>query len=217
MPNPPPLASRVLLIGWDAADWKIISPLMDAGQMPASCRDSSSRGVMGNISTLRPALSPILWNSIATGKRPDKHGILGFIEPSPDGNGIRPVSSTSRKTKALWNIVTQAGRKAHVVGWYASHPAEPINGVCVSNQFAETAQAHPEKGWPLPGGCGHPPMLRDAIANLRVHPEELSKTDLSLMIPRIGEIDLNADKRPGILAKLMAVGASVHAVATAIF
>ena len=215
MPNPPPLASRVLLIGWDAADWKIISPLMDAGQMPA-LSGLVERGVMGNISTLRPALSPILWNSIATGKRPDKHGILGFIEPSPDGNGIRPVSSTSRKTKALWNIVTQAGRKAHVVGWYASHPAEPINGVCVSNQFAETAQAHSEKGWPLPGGCVHPPMLRDAIANLRVHPEELSKTDLSLMIPRIDEIDLNADKRPGILAKLMAVGASVHAVATAI-
>src|SRR5215475_8945973 len=131
-----PLASRVLLIGWDAADWKILSPMMDAGLMPALSR-FVERGVMGNISTLRPALSPILWNSIATGKRPDKHGILGFIEPSPDGNGVRPVSSTSRKCKALWNIVTQSGGYAHVAGWYASHPAEPINGVCVSNQFAE--------------------------------------------------------------------------------
>ncbi len=89
-----PLASRVLLVGWDAADWKMISPLMDAGQMPALSR-FVERGVMGNISTLRPALSPILWNSIATGKRADKHGILGFIEPSADGNGIRPASSTS--------------------------------------------------------------------------------------------------------------------------
>jgi hypothetical protein len=25
---------RVLLVGWDAADWKVISPLVDMGLMP---------------------------------------------------------------------------------------------------------------------------------------------------------------------------------------
>ena len=25
---------KVLLVGWDAADWKVIHPLMDAGKMP---------------------------------------------------------------------------------------------------------------------------------------------------------------------------------------
>jgi predicted AlkP superfamily phosphohydrolase/phosphomutase/tetratricopeptide (TPR) repeat protein len=210
-----PLASRVLLVGWDAADWKVISPLMDAGKMPALSR-LVERGVMGNLSTLRPALSPILWNSIATGKRPDKHGILGFIEPAPDGSGVRPVSSTSRKTKAIWNILTQAGRKAHVVGWYASHPAEPINGICVSDQFAEVADLQANDPWPLAPGSVHPPELRDAIAALRVHPREILATDLAPMIPRLGEIDTAADGRPFTLARLMARGASVHAVATAI-
>ena len=38
-------------------------------------------GVMGNVASLPPMLSPILWTSIATGKRADKHGILGFAEP----------------------------------------------------------------------------------------------------------------------------------------
>ena len=28
------LAKKVLLIGWDAADWKIINPLLDQGLMP---------------------------------------------------------------------------------------------------------------------------------------------------------------------------------------
>ena len=210
-----PIAARVLLIGWDAADWKIISPMLDAGLMPALSR-FVERGVMGNISTLRPALSPILWNSIATGKRPDKHGILGFIEPSPDGNGVRPVSSTSRKTKALWNIVTQAGRKAHVVGWYASHPAEPINGVCVSNQFADPIDLERPQPWPLPAGSVHPPDLRDAIAALRVHPREMLWSDLAPLIPKLHEIDTTADNRPATLARLMARGASVHVVATAI-
>jgi len=211
----PPLASRVLLIGWDAADWKIISPLMDAGRMPALSR-LAERGVMGNISTLRPVLSPILWNSIATGKRADKHGILGFIEPSPGGDGVRSASSTSRKTKALWNILTQTGRKTHVVGWYASHPAEPINGVYVSNQFAQSMPVDPHKDWPLPTGCVHPTALQDVIRNFRVHPEELTRADLTPMIPRIAEIDIKTDHRPGTLAHLITRGASVHAFATGI-
>ncbi|HZZ44189.1 MAG TPA: alkaline phosphatase family protein [Tepidisphaeraceae bacterium] len=207
--------SPTLLIGWDAADWKIITPLLDAGHLPALSR-FINRGVMGNISTLRPALSPILWNSISTGKRPDKHGILGFIEPSPDGAGVRPVSSTSRKTKALWNILSQSNRKSHVVGWYASHPAEPISGICVSNQFAEPTDLNSPAPWPIPPASVHPPELRDAIANLRVHPREIVASDLAPLIPKLHEIDTASDPRPFILARLMAKAASIHAVTTAI-
>jgi hypothetical protein len=59
---------RVLLIGWDAADWKVIQPLLDAGEMPNLARLIAG-GLRGNIATLYPALSPMLWTSIATGKR----------------------------------------------------------------------------------------------------------------------------------------------------
>jgi predicted AlkP superfamily phosphohydrolase/phosphomutase len=38
---------------------------------------------MGNLATLQPILSPMLWNSVATGKFADKHGIHGFIAPDP--------------------------------------------------------------------------------------------------------------------------------------
>jgi predicted AlkP superfamily phosphohydrolase/phosphomutase len=128
------LAKKVLLIGWDAADWKIASPLLDSGLMP-TLDGMINEGVMGNIATLQPILSPMLWNSIATGKRPYKHGIHGFMEPDPHSGGVRPVSSTSRKVKALWNILTQRGYKTHVLGWFAGHPAEPINGVSVSDLY----------------------------------------------------------------------------------
>src|ERR1700722_13923741 len=103
-----PLAKKVLLIGWDAADWKIANPLLDQGLMP-TLDDFINHGVMGNLATLRPILSPMLWNSIATGKRADKHGILGFMEPDPQTGNVRPVTSTSRKVKAIWNILTQRG------------------------------------------------------------------------------------------------------------
>src|SRR5690606_22342552 len=78
-PVPERLARKVLLIGWDAADWKVINPLMDAGLMPALQR-LVERGVMGNIATLDPPFSPMLWTSIATGHTADRHGILNFIQ-----------------------------------------------------------------------------------------------------------------------------------------
>lgn len=115
------LAKKVLLIGWDAADWRVIHPLLEAGKMPA-LQGLIERGVMGNLATLHPVLSPMLWTSIATGKRPYKHGILGFSEPTPDGTRVRPVSSRSRKTKALWNILHQKGLKSHVIAWWPSAP-----------------------------------------------------------------------------------------------
>ena len=44
-------ANKVLLIGWDAADWKAIMPLLDDGKMPA-LEQMVDGGVMGNIATL---------------------------------------------------------------------------------------------------------------------------------------------------------------------
>ena len=73
-------AKKILLIGWDAADWKVINPLMDNGLMP-TLNKLVNGGVIANLATLDPPLSPILWTSIATGKLADKHGILGFVEP----------------------------------------------------------------------------------------------------------------------------------------
>ena len=75
--------SRLLLVGWDAADWKVIDPLLAKGEMPHLAR-LLQQGVRGNVATIQPPLSPMVWTSIATGKRPPKHGIFGFTEPTPD-------------------------------------------------------------------------------------------------------------------------------------
>ena len=125
---------KVLLIGWDAADWKVIHPLMDAGKMP-NLQRLVGQGVMGQIATLQPALSPMLWTSIATGKRPFQHGIHGFSEPTLDGRDVKPVTNRSPKCKAVWNIFNQNGLRSVVIGWWPSHPAEPLNGVMVSDHY----------------------------------------------------------------------------------
>ena len=207
-----PLAKKVLLIGWDAADWKIITPLLDQGLMP-TLDGFINHGVMGNIATLQPILSPMLWNSIATGKRASKHGIHGFMEPDTQTGGVRPVSSTSRKVKALWNILTQRGYKTHVLGWFAGHPAEPINGISVSDLFPH-AVAPLDKPWPLPEGAVHPASLRDTFAKLRMHPAEVTEAAILPWIPRAAEIDQEKDKGLASFAKVLAENCSIHNAAT---
>lgn len=209
---PEALAKKVLLIGWDAADWKVINPLLDQGLMP-TLDEFVNQGVMGNLATLRPILSPMLWNSIATGKRADKHGILGFMEPDPQTGGVRPVTSTSRKVKALWNILTQRGYKANVLGWFAGHPAEPINGISVSDLFPY-AVAPLEEPWPLPPGAVHPESMRDTFAKLRMHPAEVTEAAILPWIPKAAEIDQEKDKGLQSFAKILSENCSIHNVAT---
>lgn len=203
---------RVLLIGWDAADWKVIQPLLDAGEMPNLAR-LVAHGVRGNIATLYPVLSPMLWTSIATGKRAYKHGIHGFSEPLPDGSGVRPISLLSRCTKAFWNILNQNGYRSLVAGWWPSHPAEPLNGVMVSNHFAPPAGSS-DKIPPLPPGTVSPASLAASLADLRVNPTELTGEFLRLFVPNYEQVDQAADKRLHALAKIIAETMSIHAVAT---
>jgi uncharacterized protein (TIGR03437 family) len=143
---------KVLLAGWDAADWKVIHPLMDAGKMPNVGR-LVENGATGQIATLHPPLSPMLWTSIATGKRPFKHGIHGFSEPTPDGRGVQPVTNLSRRSKALWNIFNQNDLRSVVIGWWPSHPAEPIDGVMVSDHY-HRASGPLDEGLAAAGECG---------------------------------------------------------------
>ncbi len=208
VPHPP----KVLLVGWDAADWKIIRPLMAAGKMPAVAR-LVEEGAHGNLTTLWPVLSPMLWTSIATGQRPYKHGIHGFTEPTPDGSGVRPITVLSRKVKAVWNILNQNGKRCNVVGWWPSHPAEPLDGVMISNHYqrADTKAGDP---WPIRPGQVHPPRLAEKLEHLRIHPTELQEEHLLPFVPQAAGIDQAKDQRLFNLAKTIADCTNIQAAAT---
>lgn len=205
--------NKILVIGWDAADWNIINPLIKQGKMPA-LQKLMEGGSFGRIQTLDPPLSPMLWTSIATGFRADKHGIGGFVEPTPNGEGLRPVTSTSRKVKAIWNILNQEGWKSNVVAWWPSNPAEPINGVMVSNLYQIANKAFGDK-WEMPQGTIHPKELTEVMKEFRVHPHELTLEMALPFIPNLAS-DQELRQAPKTLSvlKTLANAATVHAAST---
>lgn len=200
---------KVLVIGWDAAEWKVIMPLIQQGKMPAFAR-LMSRGVHGKLQTLDPPLSPMLWTSIATGFRADTHGIGGFIEPTPDGENLRPVTSTSRKVKAIWNILNQEGYKSNVVAWWPSNPAEPINGVMVSNLYQIATKPLGEE-WEMPNGTVHPKEMEETMKEFRIHPHQITLNQALPFIPNLKDnIPLRSDRRTTSVIKNMANAGTIH-------
>lgn len=204
--------NKVLVIGWDAADWKIIWPLIAKGQMP-TLKKMIENGVHGNMSTMNPPYSPMLWSSVATGKTPDKHGVLGFIEVKEDNSGVRPVTTNSRKSRALWNILHNKGYKSNLVGWWPSFPAEPINGVVVTDKFQKVS-LDPKKDNPIEKGTIHPESIVDDFKDLRMFPYEVTGEHILPFIPLAGKI--NQEKNSGLIpaGKVLAENVSIHNAAT---
>ncbi len=122
---------KLLVAGLDGLTWAVADPLIKAGRMPNLARLIEG-GTRGTIRSLEPLLSPILWTDIATGKLPEKHGVTRFLN-----------TSTSVRTKRLWDIVERPDRPVGVWAWPVTWPPRPINGFMVPSLFARDNDTYP--------------------------------------------------------------------------
>ncbi|MGZ5440945.1 MAG: alkaline phosphatase family protein [Thermoanaerobaculia bacterium] len=111
------IAGRVAIFAIDGADWELISELSADGRIP-NIRALVLGGTTGNLQTIQPTVSPLVWTSVATGLPPDRHGVLDFMDPSTK----EPVDSATRRSPALWDIAEAFGRRAVVVNWWSAWP-----------------------------------------------------------------------------------------------
>jgi predicted AlkP superfamily phosphohydrolase/phosphomutase/lipoprotein NlpI len=208
--------TKVLVIGWDAAEWKIIDKLIAEGYMP-TFKKFLEDGTRARLATLDPPLSPMLWTSMATGMRPYKHGILGFVEPDPTTGKVRPVSTKSRKVKAIWNILNQNDYTSNVVGWWPSNPVEPINGCMVSNLYQTETKGYETidiDKWEMPEGTVHPERLKETLKELRVHPLDITGNLIMPFVPKAIEQNRKDDPKLYNISKFIAHATSIHAACT---
>ncbi|MHB8154885.1 MAG: alkaline phosphatase family protein [Candidatus Omnitrophota bacterium] len=117
--------TKILIIGLDGAGWRTITPMMSKGKLP-NIKRLLEEGVWGKLATLEPALSDIVWTTVATGKSPELHGIVKSFFMRADQYTIRAV-------KAIWNILSDRKKKVGVVGYRRTWPAEKVNGIMISD------------------------------------------------------------------------------------
>jgi predicted AlkP superfamily phosphohydrolase/phosphomutase len=128
--------TRCIVIGIDGATFKIIQPLVEKGSLP-NIAGLMSKGVQGNLLSGTPRISPSIWTTIITGKNPGKHGIYDFVQNDYSNKGYSFNSSADRKTKPIWSILSDHGKKVCISGLLMTYPPDKVNGYMVSEIISD--------------------------------------------------------------------------------
>jgi predicted AlkP superfamily phosphohydrolase/phosphomutase len=125
-------SERLLIIGWDGADWQILDDLIQRGCMP-NLSAMLAEGARGNLESTIPSDSWPAWSTFMTGVNPGRHGVYDFVERHPTDPLKRiPVSSRSIKAATFFERLSEAGREVRVANVPVTFPAIPIDGRMIS-------------------------------------------------------------------------------------
>ena len=213
--------AKVVLVGIDGADWQILDPLIAAGKVPVLAR-LRREGAWAGLRSMDPMLSPLLWTSIATGKPPEEHGVVDYLVPDPETGRRVPVSSASRKVKAIWSLFSDAGLRCGVVAWWATWPAEKVNGTLVSDRVAYSLFAS-EDGAKLRGAVFPEEYAatvgRVQVGEGRITLEDLrpfvdiSRAEMDDVLSRVKTSPTSASRDPVIhLRRILAAARTYHSL-----
>jgi hypothetical protein len=135
---------KVAFVGLDGADWRVLRPMIDRGELPAFA-EMIKNGSTASLATFPDSSSAVIWTSIYTGALPGRHGVLDFFRiplPGMGSEGLYPVHRTFFKELAspfarlrminrysvhalpIWEIADHQNMTIGIVdGYYYSFPA----------------------------------------------------------------------------------------------
>ena len=136
---------RTILFGVDGLSFRVLHPLMQRGELPnfQKLRDAGSEAIL---ESKYPPLTPAAWTSISTGMKPAAHGVYDFWEydePQQPGTPRRAHIQTHRKgSKAIWNILSEYGKRVLIVNVPITYPPETVNGIMISGYMTPSSEVN---------------------------------------------------------------------------
>lgn len=122
------MTPRTLLLGLDGATFRVLDPLMAAGEMPFLA-SFIAEGVRAGLRSTVPALTPPAWTSMLTGRSPGAHGIFDFFrKEGSESHRIRFLTSRDIETELIFDVAGRAGRTSTVLNFPLTFPAPAIEG-----------------------------------------------------------------------------------------
>jgi len=126
---------RSVIFGVDGLTFRIIHPMIERGLLP-NFKKIAEQGCEAVLESKYPPLTPPAWTSLSTGLKPARHGVYDYwIYADEEKRGITRsvhVQTRRRGEKAIWNILSEYGKRVMVINVPATYPPEPINGIMVS-------------------------------------------------------------------------------------
>src|SRR5258708_24801682 len=119
---------RVIVIGLDGLESRIVEPLLASGALP-NLQRLRALGGFSRVATTSPAQTPVAWSTFATGVNPGGHGIFDFIRRDPRtylpdfalnryearGAFLPPKAVNLRRGRPIWDLLTEAGLGSTIV------------------------------------------------------------------------------------------------------
>jgi len=121
----------VVVIGLDGADWDLLVPWMEQGELPnlKALFDSSA---VGDLYTVYPILSPVCWTSAYTGVNPGKHGIFNFEKGDPAKGQTIIETAANRRANPVWTLLSDTGHKVGIMNIPMTFPPDEVDGKMIS-------------------------------------------------------------------------------------
>jgi tetratricopeptide (TPR) repeat protein/predicted AlkP superfamily phosphohydrolase/phosphomutase len=166
---------KVFILGLDGYDWLIADRVLETHELE-NIQRIRKRGAWGNLRSMEPLISPLIWTTMVTGVTPDVHGITDFLITDEDTGDEIPVTSSMRRVPALWNIASLFDMTCGFIGWFASFPAEEVEGFVVADRFAYhmfDPSWQRDKGRLPSAGMTYPEGMYREINPVKVAPEEI--------------------------------------------
>jgi len=162
--------NRVFVIGLDGATYDLMQPWIAAGLMPTMAR-LQARGAWGPLRTVAPPITAPAWTSFKTGMNPGRHGVFEFMYRVEGTYTLSPVNARRCGAKAIWDLLSQAGRRVVMVNVPMTYPPHPVNGAMITGLFT------PRRGSLWEVDFTYPPQLREGLrqryGRYIVHPTEV--------------------------------------------
>ncbi len=181
----------ILVIGIDGADWSVLEPLLEAGELPNLAR-LVAEGASGKLRSLEPRrMSPVIWTTIATGRSPEDHGIGGpLVGKDQQGRTTYShYSSNMWRSPAFWDIFGRHGFDVGVVAWLVSWPPWEVNGFMVSQHLQYLSDFH---GVGEEKGVTWPQELEEGIAPFVRGKSTIAYDELSRFVDEESELSMGA-------------------------
>lgn len=136
------MSEKVLIIGWDGADWRVLRPYLDGGVMPNLGRLVSA-GISGPLRSTLPTNSGVAWPSFMTGRNSGKHGVFDFTQRAPN-DPARMVGANSRSIRSETFLATlgRHGRRVGAINVPVTYPPFPVDGFMLGGMFIQDGKPY---------------------------------------------------------------------------
>ncbi len=121
---------KVLIIGFDGFTYRFLDPGIQNGELPnfRKITDDGTRIILR--STDFPS-SAVAWPVISTGCKPQHLGIHSFFQLNSKTYQFELVNANYRERKAMWEILSDLGKRSIVINVPITYPPDIIDGVMI--------------------------------------------------------------------------------------